>query len=77
MLLTVKNVAERLNISPSCVYQLVESGQLAHHRIGLGRGAIRVTEDDLTNYLDQVRHHASGDRPREKASRPKLKHLKL
>lgn len=77
MLLTVKDVAARLNVSASCVYQLVESGRLSHHRIGLGRGAIRVSEESISEYLDEVRHHASGERPRTTTARPKLKHLKL
>ena len=76
MFLTVKDVAARLNISVSCIYQLVESGKLAHHRIGLGRGAIRFSDGDIDEYLagvrQQVRNHA--------AATPlgrKLKHIKL
>jgi len=77
MLLTVKDVAGRLNVSPSCIYQLVETGKIPHHRIGVGRGAIRFTEDDLAEYLDRNRSQpASGGQPRP-ATRPKLKHIKL
>ncbi len=45
--LTVKQVAQHLNVSPSVVYQLLDSGRLACHRIGKGRGTIRVSAGDL------------------------------
>ena len=51
MFLTVKQVAERLVLSPAAVYQLCNSGQLAHVRIGLGRGRIRIDEKALEEYL--------------------------
>lgn len=44
----VEQVAQRLNISRSKVYALVKSGELPHHKMG---GAIRVTEDQLVEYL--------------------------
>ncbi len=72
MLLTVKDVAERLNVSASCVYQLVESGRLPHHRIGLGRGAIRFSEDDIAGFLHECRQITVIRSPGRK-----LKHLKL
>ncbi|MCA9028949.1 MAG: helix-turn-helix domain-containing protein [Planctomycetaceae bacterium] len=75
MFLTVREVAERLKISPSCVYQLVESGKLAHHRIGTGRGAIRISEDDLNNFLSATRKEA--EPPRFTPTRKKLKALKF
>jgi excisionase family DNA binding protein len=76
--LTVHEVADRLRVSQSSVYLLVESGRLAHHRIGARRGAIRISEDDLTAYLAESRQ----DQRRESAaapliSPPKLKHIKL
>ena len=37
-MLSVKKVAERLGVSPQCVYSLVERGLLECHRIGVGRG---------------------------------------
>lgn len=46
-LLTVKQAAERLNVSPDCVYQMVEAGKLRHQRIGKGRGTIRISAADL------------------------------
>jgi len=55
-MLSVTEVAERLNVSDSLVYALVEAGKIAVHRIGLGRGAIRIHESDLELYLASCRH---------------------
>lgn len=49
--LTVKEVAEQLKVSPGCVYQLVAERKLGHVRVGCGRGAIRVPESDLQAFL--------------------------
>jgi excisionase family DNA binding protein len=48
---TVQEVAEKLNVSPATVYDAVASGELPHHRIGRGRGTIRVSEEQLRAYL--------------------------
>lgn len=48
LMLTVKQVAERLQVSTGCVYRQVEIGALGHCRVG---NAIRVTEADLAAYL--------------------------
>jgi len=79
MLLTVKDVAGRLNVSPSCIYQLVETGKIPHHRIGVGRGAIRFTEDDIAEYLQNARELAASGGLKRTTGRPKLKlkHIKL
>jgi excisionase family DNA binding protein len=76
MLLKVRDTAERLNVSESCVYQLIEAGKLPCHRIGNGRGAIRISEADLNDYLASCREARTGEKP-GKAPRPRLKHLKL
>ena len=47
-MLNVKDVADRLSLSPSKVYRLIEDREIAHHRIG---GAIRVTEEQIAEYL--------------------------
>ena len=49
-MLTVKQVAERLRISPSLVYGLCAAGKIRHERYGLGRGCIRVAEEALDDY---------------------------
>ena len=76
MLLTVRDVANTLNVSASCVYQLIESGNLPHHRIGVGRGAIRMSEADLNEYLSSCHREKMSEAPR-RAPRVTLKHLKL
>jgi excisionase family DNA binding protein len=50
-LLTVKQVAERLQVSEATVYQLCAQRKLVHLRVGVGRGAIRVGEDALAAFL--------------------------
>ena len=53
-MLTVREVADHLRVSPSCVYGLIGRGLLACHRIGLGRGTIRVTAEQLARFLDRA-----------------------
>lgn len=53
MNLTVKQVAERLGVSPSLIYVLVSKKQLGHVRIGNGRGILRIPEEALTAYLER------------------------
>jgi excisionase family DNA binding protein len=74
-LLTVREVATTLRVSPSLVYQLIEAGKIACHRIGTGRGAIRVSSADLDAYLQGCR--SERQTPVPKPPRPRLKHLKL
>ena len=52
--MTVREIAERLEISPSCVYALVAAGKLRASRHGLGRGCIRISEEQLAQYLKQA-----------------------
>lgn len=76
MMLTVKQVAQRLNVSQSCIYQLVETGRIPHHRIGTGRGAIRFTEVNVEEYLAATEEHGSAHFS-PLSSQRQLKHLKL
>lgn len=77
-LLTVRQVADRLGLSQSSVYQLIESRQLAHHRLGTNKGAIRVSEADLLAYLNACRESTGTQRRKERRPvRATLKHLKL
>jgi excisionase family DNA binding protein len=48
--MTVKQVAERLGVSPALVYALVARHKIRHERHGLGRGAIRISEEALEEY---------------------------
>jgi excisionase family DNA binding protein len=51
----VRQAAEQLEVSPSLIYSLCASGKLGHYRVGLGRGAIRITDDDVRAYRDATR----------------------
>ena len=47
-MLTLKQVADRLNVSESTVRKLVKSGQLKAVRVGV---QIRITEESLEEYI--------------------------
>jgi excisionase family DNA binding protein len=55
--MTVREVSQRLEISLSLVYKLVEEGRLPCRRIGQRgrRGKIIVMEDDLRRFLESVK----------------------
>ena len=77
-LLCVSEVADRLRCSPSTVYALVAQGTLGHFRIGLGRGGIRVSEEQIDAYLkSQEKGGGRTQSPAPKTLMPKLKHLSL
>ncbi len=73
-LLRVAEVAERLSLSPSKIYELVESGALPHHKIG---GSIRVSEEQLARYLESTSRERGPAIPRRtNGTRPaQVKHL--
>ena len=48
----VNEVAARLQVAPGTIYDLCASGQLPHNRVGVGRGTIRISEEQLKAYLD-------------------------
>ena len=76
-LLTIAEVAERLRIGRTTAYQLVQQGKIAAHRIGAGRGAIRISEEDLNAYLASCREQ---NQPSSKTPEPpprRLRHLRL
>lgn len=50
-LLTPKQVAARLTVSPATVYALASRGDLPCKRIGLGRGAVRFVPAEVEAFL--------------------------
>ena len=66
-MLRVKQVAERLNLSESKVYEMLERGELPHHRFG---GAIRVSEDQIAEYLEETKRERREQEPRKSRPRP-------
>jgi excisionase family DNA binding protein len=58
-LLTVKDAAGLLRLSTGAVYALCKSGTLPHHRLGQGRGAIRIDRLDLLHYVEACKTAAA------------------
>ena len=52
--LTVSQVAERLGVAVATVYTLCSRRKLAHVRIGVGRGAIRIPEQAVEEYVKRA-----------------------
>ena len=53
--LSVKQASERYGIPERTIYALCKDGQLVHHRVGTGRGTIRIKPADLDRHLLQSR----------------------
>lgn len=70
-LLTVQEVATRLRCSRGLVYGLCLQGKLEHHRLGLGRGTIRIKETAIESFLA-----ATIIEPPKATAHYPLKHLK-
>lgn len=51
---TVREVAEQLGISAQSVYQLCATKKLAHLRLGVGRGTLRIPAQALNNFIKTV-----------------------
>ncbi len=52
-LMTVKETAERLNVSERTVYAAVDRRELRSYRFGGGRGTIRIPKEALDEYLER------------------------
>jgi excisionase family DNA binding protein len=76
-MLTVPEVAGYLRVSRSLVYQLTESGRLPTYRVGMGRGAVRVSKEDLSRYVESCKHETGETVVRPPRRREKLRHLKV
>lgn len=72
----VKQVAQRLNLSESKVYELVEAGRIPHYRHD---GTIRISEEQIQEYLSRIEVRGRMPEPaqRQPGPRPLLKHLRL
>ncbi len=69
-LLTVREVAEKLKMSLSSIYSLINTGKVASLRVGMNRGSIRIREADLDEYLESVKQGS-------KHTVAKMQHCKL
>jgi excisionase family DNA binding protein len=73
---TVQEVADTLKVAVATVYQLCARGKLAHLRVGVGRGTIRIRQEDLDAFIAGAT--VQPDMPTAPKPRPmKLKHLKV
>jgi excisionase family DNA binding protein len=54
-MLTVREASQLLRVCPSLVYALCARHVIEHHRCGLGRGAIRISQKALLEYLERSR----------------------
>jgi excisionase family DNA binding protein len=73
-MLTPRQAANRLGVSPSLVYQLCDERVLKHYRIGGKgkRGRIRIEEAEVERYRESCLRDAS-----QLVAVPPLKHLSL
>ena len=76
--MTVKQAAAKLEVSAATVYGLVSAGKLRCHRVGLERGAIRISEEHIAQYLAGAERGGAGPPPPSPSvNRERLKHLRL
>lgn len=54
-LLEVAEAARILGVSSSTVYELAKNRRIAHRRVGVGRGRIFFTEQDILDYLESCK----------------------
>jgi excisionase family DNA binding protein len=73
--MTVKQAAERLEVSASTIYGLVAMGKLKCCRVGLRRGVIRITEEQLSAFMTGSVPVAI--KPPAPPRRPRVKNLRL
>jgi DNA binding domain, excisionase family len=52
-LLTVNEVAERLNVTPQMVRALIKNGKLGSYKIG--QRSTRISQEDLEKYLESCK----------------------
>ncbi len=80
-LMKISEVAARLSVSMSFVYARIADGSLPHYVLGNGQGAIRVSDEQIQEYLES--RERGGEPPHERsqppspAARVPLKHLAL
>lgn len=75
--MNVREAAKKLEVNPSLVYGLIASGKLRCCRIGHGRGVIRISEEQLADYLRQSEPVKPAVPAAAPARMPRLKHLNL
>ncbi|GAA1347830.1 helix-turn-helix domain-containing protein [Saccharothrix algeriensis] len=59
----VKAVAEMLDVSVATIYRAIESGALRALKVGTGKGALRIPEDAIADYVQACQEAASTSAP--------------
>ena len=62
MLLTVKEAAKQLGVSPALIYTLCAKRKLKHERHGVGRGHIRISKEAISEYREKVTVNVSEEK---------------
>jgi|GEM_PF-642459 len=76
-LLTVRDVATRLQLSIASIYVMIRKGTLLAHRLGGRNGAIRIRPEDVESCLESTERHVTATKPARPSPRVKLKHIRL
>ncbi|WP_437193235.1 helix-turn-helix domain-containing protein [Planctomicrobium sp. SH527] len=76
-MLNVATTAERLGVSTATIYALVNAGKLPCYRIGVGRGAIRISEREIEQYLESCRQLPTAPTTARSPRPRRLKHIKI
>lgn len=71
--MTVEEAAKALEVSPALVYRLCRANKLGHIRIGLCRGVVRISEDDIERFRRDHRAEVTTEDQGAKDSRPKVR----
>ncbi|MEZ6033208.1 MAG: helix-turn-helix domain-containing protein [Planctomycetaceae bacterium] len=77
VLLTVREVADRLRLSIASVYVMIRQGTLIGHRLGGRNGAIRIRPEDIEACLQSTELVPASPKPKQAPPRVKLKHIRL
>jgi hypothetical protein len=73
--MTVKQAAERREVSSAHDYALIAAGKRRCHRIGMGLEAIRIDEAQIAVFLSRTMPPVN--EPAALAGRVRLKHLRV
>jgi excisionase family DNA binding protein len=65
--MTVAEAARILEVTTGVVYELCSKRLIGHHRVGAGRGQIRLTQADIDEYIARRRVEPVDATPRERA----------
>jgi excisionase family DNA binding protein len=54
MFFTVRQVADRLAVAPATIYLLCSQQRIDHIRVGVGRGAIRISAEAVNRFIERA-----------------------